>query len=387
MKPLNVMYLIRTWAMGGSHTIIRHFLHHLPKDEFNIITVPYDAPGTGAQDFVNSCNREGLEISPERIPWNTRLNWFKARAKIIELITRHQIDLIHCHDTLSNVMVGVGRRHFKCAAVASPYGWWDPKWNLKAKINHWVEKNLALPNFERVYTVSHDMKRKILEGRTREDRIRVIHTGLELSQFKSGAPREQVRAAFSIPPEAAVIGTVSRLFAEKGHKYLLSALRLLADEFPNVRVMIVGTGDERQPLEALAQLLNIEDKVIFTGFYNDLPGALRAMDIFAQPSILDEGFPTSVLEAQAAGLPVVASDIGGTHETIDVGVTGLLTPPKDAEALAKTIRELVADPARRATMAAAAPLWIERSFTLQQMIEQISATYHEAYEFYHVSRS
>ena len=378
MKPYNVLYLIRAWALGGSHTIIRLFIKHLPKDRFNIITVPYEAPGPGNRDFIESVRKEGEDVAPDRIPWNSRANWFKARRKVDELIRKYDIDLIHAHDTHSNVLLGIGRKRWPCACVASPYGWWEEKWALRTRGYHWVEKNLALPNFERVYTVSEDMKRKVLEGRTPEDRIRVIHTGLDLSQFDGGADREKARAEFGFADDAVVIGTLSRLFREKGHKYLLSAARLLLDDFPKVRLLIVGTGDERVALEDLARTLGIDEQVTFTGFREDLPGTLRAMDIFAQPSILEEGFPTSVLEAQVAGLPVVASDIGGTHETIDIGKTGLLVPPANAEALADALRGLAADAERRQAMAAAARPWVEHSFTLQHMIDQIAATYEEA---------
>jgi len=378
VKPYNVLYLIRAWALGGSHTIIRLFIKHLPKDRFNIITVPYEAPGPGNRDFIESVRKEGEDVAPDRIPWNSRANWFKARRKVDELIRKYDIDLIHAHDTHSNVLLGIGRKRWPCACVASPYGWWETKWALRTRAYHWVEKNLALPNFERVYTVSETMKRKVLEGRTPEDRIRVIHTGLDLSQFDGGAHREKARAEFGFASDAVVIGTVSRLFREKGHKYLLSAARMLLDDFPKVRLLIVGTGDERVALEDLARTLGIDEQVTFTGFREDLPGTLRAMDIFAQPSILEEGFPTSVLEAQVAGLPVVASDIGGTHETIDIGNTGLLVPPANAEALADALRGLAADAERRRAMAAAARPWVEHSFTLQHMIDQITATYEEA---------
>jgi glycosyltransferase involved in cell wall biosynthesis len=377
-RPVNVLYLIRTWALGGSHTIIRLLLQHLPPEEFNIITVPYDAPGTGDADFIRSVERQGNRVAPERIPWNSRTNWFAARNAISELIAKYDIDLIHAHDTHSNVLVGMGRKRFPCAAVGSPYGWWESPWHLHAKANHWVEKNLALPHFERVYTVSQDMKRKVMQGRTPEDRVRVIHTGIDLAQFNTGAPRHETRAAFGFTDDHVVVGTVSRLFREKGHKHLLNAAARLARGYPQLRLLIVGTGDERAPLEAQAEQLGIRDRVVFTGFYADLPGALRAMDVFAQPSIDAEGFPTAVLEAQGAGLPVVASDIGGTIETINPGVTGMLVPPANDAALADALRNLMEDPARRAAMAAAARPWIESQFTLPDMIRQMTATYHEA---------
>jgi glycosyltransferase involved in cell wall biosynthesis len=381
-RRVNVLYLIRTWALGGSHTIIRLLLKHLPQDEFNIITVPYDAPGTGDADFIRSVEAQGNRVAPERIPWNSRMNWFAARRSISDLITKYDIDLIHAHDTHSNVLVGLGRGRFPVAAVGSPYGWWEAPWHVQAKTYHWVEKNLALPHFERVYTVSQNMKQKVLAGRTPEERIRVIHTGIDLAQFDTGASRDEARACFGFREEHVVVGTVSRLFREKGHKHLLNAAAALRESCPQLRLLIVGTGDQREALETQAAQLGLRDRVVFTGFHADLPGALRAMDIFTQPSIDAEGFPTAVLEAQGAGLPVVVSDIGGTVETIDPNRTGLLVPPADEPALAAALRGLIEEPDRRRAMAANARPWIESQFTLSDMMRQMTATYYEAIEAY-----
>lgn len=381
-RPLNVLYLIRTWALGGSHTIIRLLMKHLPPEEFNIITVPYDAPGTGNADFVRAAEREGLIVAPERIPWNTRGNWFSARRTIQELIRKYEIDLLHAHDTHSIVLVGVGRGAYPCAAVGSPYGWWEAPWHLQAKAYHWVEKNVALPNFERVYTVSENMKHKVMQGRTPEDRIRVIHTGIDLANIDAGGSRKDSRAALGIADGDFVAGTVSRLFKEKGHKHLLNAAAQLLPRHPQLRLLIVGTGDERVNLEAQAKDLGISERVTFTGFYIDIAGAFRAMDVFVQPSIDAEGFPTAVLEAQAAGLPVIASDIGGTKETMSVGVTGMLVPPGDEATLAAALEDLFVHPDNRNAMAAAARPWIESQFTMADMLRKMGETYHEAMEVY-----
>ncbi len=374
-RPANVLYLIRTWALGGSHTIIRILKRHLPPKRFNIVVVPYDAPGTGDADFVASMAREGLDVAPERIPWRSRRQWFAARAKVDELVERYQIDLIHAHDTQSIVLVGLHRARWPVATVASPYGWWEPKWHLQARGYHWIERQLALPRFDRVITVSQDMKAKVMHGPTPSERVQVVHTGLDVAAFDGGTAREEVRAALGLPEDALVVGTVSRLFKEKGHTYLLQACARLADDVPRLRLLIVGTGDQADALRAQAQALGIADRVVFAGFYADLPGALRAMDIFAQPSVLHEGFPTSVLEAQVMGLPVIASDIGGTRETMAVGETGLLVPPRNVNALAEALRRLTERPELRQKMAAAARPFVTGSFTLAQMLAQVADTY------------
>ena len=387
MTPMNVLYLVRTWALGGSHTIIRLLLKHLPPDRFNIIVVPYDAPGRGNEDFIASVRKQGGDVAPDRIPWNSRLNWFHARRTVDALIRKYNIGLIHAHDSHSTVLIGLGRRRWPCACVASPYGWWEPEPRLRIRAYNWLEKNVALPQFERLITVSQTMKGKILAGRSPEDRIRVIHTGLDLNQFNGGKPRDVVRAEFGFASGDVVAGTVSRLFKEKGHTYLLQALHQVADTCPGLRLLIVGTGEEREPLEREAEALGIRNRVVFSGYYEDLPGALRAMDLFAQPSVQDEGFPTSILEAQVMGLPVVASDIGGTFETIQKGRTGVLVPPRDAAALASALGDLYQDAPRRQAMASAARPWVESMFTLENMVRSVAQTYEEAVELYGRSRS
>ena len=156
------------------------------------------------------------------------------------------------------------------------------------------------------------------------------------------------------------------------------AIHVLLPHHPRLALLIAGTGGERPRLEARARELGIEGRVRFAGFVRDPVDAYAAMDVFALPSILPEGLPTTSLEAQAAGLPVVASDIGGTADTIAVGRTGELVPPGDAAALAAALGGLLADPARRSRMGAAARARVERDFTLAAMIDRMATIYREA---------
>ena len=311
-KRMNVLYLVRTWAIGGSHTIIFLLLRHLPKERFNIVCVPFDTPSRSDDAFVRALKLRDLPVASERVPWPSRLGWWTARNAISELIEQYDIDLIHTHDPQSNVLAGIGRNRWPCAVVASPYGWWARMFPLRSHVYNWVERSWALPNVDEVITVSQDMKRKILRGPTREDRINVIYTGLDPAEMQAGAPRAEVRAALGIPDDACVVGTVSRVYVEKGHTFLLDAVCQVADSVPQLHLLIVGEGPLRPALERQARGTGLSERVHFTGFYDDLPGALRAMDIFAQPSVLDEGFPTAVLEAQLAEAEGSANELRET---------------------------------------------------------------------------
>ncbi len=378
MKPLNVLYLIRTWALGGSHTIVFLLMNHLPRDRFRIIPVVYDSHSGGDEKFVQEAKRQGFDVAPERIPWKTRRAWGVARDRVAELIKRYQVDILHTHDPHSNVLIGIGRSRWECACVASAYGWWHRWFPLRIHAHIWAERHLALPCFDRVITVSQNMKNKILRGPTDPERIRIIRTGLDVGRLKPHHTRREIRESFTIPEHALVVGTVSRIYVEKGHTYLLRACAALSRQQPDLYLLIVGEGPLRPALEEEARKLGIADRVRFTGFYDDVAGVMTAMDIFALPSILDEGFPTVVLEAQMLGVPVIASNTGGTSETMDVPHTGLLVPPKDASALARAIVELAQDASRRRLMGEAGQQWIRTSFTLEDMIEQVGCTYEEA---------
>lgn len=380
MKRRNILFLIRSWAFGGSHTIVLLLMKHLPQDRYNMICVPYDTFSGSDELFIAQVRKRGLPLADERIPWKSRLNWWKARAAVSALVTRYNVDLIHTHDPHSNTMIGMGRSRWPCACVASAYGWWDGPFPLRRTVYQWLEREFALHHFDRVITVSEHMKGRILRGPTPAERVRVIHTGLDLSAVQTGGDGPAFRTRLGIPLDAWVIGTVSRVSAEKGHHCLLEAVARLLEMHPSVHLLICGDGPARSQLEEQAAHLGLQDRVTFAGFIDDLYGALAAMDIFAQPSVEQEGFPTSVLEAQAAGLPIVASDIGGTSETLEPETTGILVKPGDVESLATALRTLLASPGRSRTMGAAARNWVETNFTLERMIQQVSDTYEEAIE-------
>lgn len=379
-ERVNVLYLVRTWAFGGSHTIILHLLEHLPRDRFDIVCVPYETPAGTDRAFVAEAEKRGLEVAEDRVPWRSRRDWWRARRAVSGLLEKYQTQLLHTHDPHSNMLVGIGRGRWPCACVASAYGWWSNFWPLRRCINIWIERTFALKNFERVITVSNHMKSKILRGPAPEDRIRVVHTGLDTGRFRGIQPSDgaAVRAECSIPDDACVAGTLSRVSAEKGHAHLLQAAAMLKDRFPRLHLLIVGDGPARPELEGLAAALGMGDRVHFTGFHDRPLAALAAMDIFVQPSVLEEGFPTSVLEAELTGLPVVASEIGGTSETMDVPHTGLLVPPGDESALADALASLVSSPERREVMGRAARTHVQTAFTLENMVNQVATVYDEA---------
>jgi glycosyltransferase involved in cell wall biosynthesis len=172
--------------------------------------------------------------------------------------------------------------------------------------------------------------------------------------------------------ERPIILTLARLDKQKGHPYLLRA----AVQVPDALFLLAGDGPERAGLENLVQQLGIAGRVLFLGYRQDIADLLKICDMMVLPSLY-EGLPLSILEAMAAGKPVIATNIGGTNEAVIDGQTGLLVPPADPPALAAAIRKLIENPLLAGKLAAAGKEQVQREFSVETMICRVTQVYDE----------
>jgi glycosyltransferase involved in cell wall biosynthesis len=205
-------------------------------------------------------------------------------------------------------------------------------------------------------------------------KIDVVHNGVDIDDFAL-PPGPDVRSELAGSREGPVFLTVARLDQQKGHDVLLRAATRVADG----RFVLAGEGPERPLLEALAAELRLGDRVLFLGRRSDVPDLLAAADAFVLPSRF-EGSPLAVLEAMAAGKPVVCSAIGGTDELVVHGETGLLVPVGDADALSAALRELAADSSLRARLGAAGRERAKQHFSLADSTSRVERIYEELLE-------
>jgi glycosyltransferase involved in cell wall biosynthesis len=204
-----------------------------------------------------------------------------------------------------------------------------------------------------------------------EAKVRVIQNGIDVAAVR-GECDPVLRASLTGGTNRPVVFTPARLHTQKGHDYLLEA----AAQVPDAVFVLAGDGEERARLEDRARQLQVADRVRFLGNRQDVPALLACCDLFVLPSLY-EGLPLSVLEAMAAGRPVVATAIGGTDEAVIDGVTGLLVPPADAGALATAIRRVLSDPQLAAALAAAGRAAVTEKFSSQAMVRNTARLYDE----------
>ncbi len=189
----------------------------------------------------------------------------------------------------------------------------------------------------------------------------VVALGIDLKRFASGTP----------VLDGTMVGNVARLAEQKGQRTLLAAVPSVLDRHPETRFAIAGDGELRQELKQLSEQYG--DHVVMLGNRSDVPDLLASFDVFAYPSRF-EGLCLAVIEAQAAGVPVVATPVGGIRETVQDGETGLLVPPDDPQALADAIVRLLDDREEAASMAARAREQAQQ-FSEERMVERTLALY------------
>jgi glycosyltransferase involved in cell wall biosynthesis len=187
--------------------------------------------------------------------------------------------------------------------------------------------------------------------------IAVIPNGVDLGAYINRTPSAQIQR----------IVTVANLRPEKEHETLIASAAALVRAYPHLRFQIVGDGPRKRELQDLAAARGVSQHVEFVGHSDDVPSVLAAADVFVLPS-RTEAFPNSVIEAMAAGLPVIATAVGGLLDLIDHDRTGLLVPPSDADALTHALRFLIEHPTRAAAIGETARTEIRQRYSFERMV-------------------
>ncbi len=222
----------------------------------------------------------------------------------------------------------------------------------------------------KVIAVSDSVKTDLLKRTSlREDQVTVIHTGVSI-------PSDEELPPLSLAEQVPVVGTAGPLEAVKGFPFFLGAAQQVLSSGRDVEFLIAGAGPQEFNLRRLARELGIAEKVTFVPNLSELSESLSAMDIFCLPS-LQQGLGTIMLEPMAMAKPVIAASVGGVYSIIEDGVTGLLTPPSNSEALAGRILELINNPQRAAEIGRAGRARVQQEFNVDKMIRETVELYRE----------
>ncbi len=261
---------------------------------------------------------------------------------LIKLIKNERIHVVHLNGYRSSIFGRLARivtgvpTIMHARGASDFYGW------KKNNRYSWYQKVIDrfLARFtDLVIAVSDEVKEIYVQQRKIDPKkVIVMPNAIALERFKP-LPVEkgkELRKQLGLKPDHLIVGTVTRFIEIKGNKYFLEAAKRVLHVFPNAYFLVVGEGPLFSELKQLCQRLGIDKSVIFTGFRNDIPQLLSIFDVKVIPS-LSEGSPNVLLEALAAGKPIVATDVGGISDILRDGETGLLVPPQDPHAMSERI--------------------------------------------------
>jgi sugar transferase (PEP-CTERM/EpsH1 system associated) len=240
-------------------------------------------------------------------------------------------------------------------------------------------RRLAYQLADAVFTVTRELRDyHARQAWISPDRIRVIHNGVDSERYRPQLERRlALRRNLRLPARGFVAGSVGRIVAIKDYPTLLRAVETLLAQGLDASLLLVGQGPELDRLKSLAASSPLlRDRAIFPGPSDDVPALLGAMDVFVLPSVR-EGMSNALLEAMAAGLPVIAMRVGGNPEIIEDGRSGWLLPPGDAEVLADRLGQLAASPALRERLGSEARRRVLECFTLERMLAEYRTLYLE----------
>jgi glycosyltransferase involved in cell wall biosynthesis len=220
--------------------------------------------------------------------------------------------------------------------------------------------------------VSNGVRDYLGAGGFPREKLTVIPNGVEAGRY--GPPSPAFKATLGVRPEQPLVTTVGRLHEQKGMAYFLRAAASVRHSRPDCHFLLVGHGPLEDELRRLAEEFRIADRVTFLGFCDDVPAVLAATDVFVLASLW-EGMPNAVLEAMAAGVPVVATRVEGTVDIIEDGKTGLVVLPRDIPGLVTAVLRLLEDPTRARALAEAGQAHVREHFPLDAMVRRHEQLY------------
>ena len=334
------------------------------------------APGGRLEALVRDAGMEFRAIHnfvSEVSPWKD----LHALWQLNRLLSREKFDIVHTHNSKAGILGRLAARRSRVPIVIhTVHGFaFHEEENWLFRRLFIVLERAAVSWCDQMIAISQPMiewaqKEKIAPPA----KLVKIYSGIEVEQFQNQPSNPELKSRFGIEPQETVIGVVSKLWKGKGHEILIDAIARLLERGYSIKLLIVGEGYLEGRLKEKVKHLGMERVVVFTGFWSNVPEVTAILDISALPSFY-EGMGRVVLEAMAAGKPVVASRVGGLTELVEDQVTGYLIPPGDVDALVKRLEALITNPDLRKEMGRRGSQRVGEKYSAETMVKKIHEVY------------
>jgi len=373
-----VLHPITRLIIGGAQENTMLTAQLLDKAQWDVEIVA--GPQTGSEgSLIEAVQERGISLilEPTMVRELNPIKDLLALIRLTQLMRRGRYTIVHTHSSKAGIL---GRWAAKFAGVPiivhTVHGWaHHERQHPLLRAYYILLEKLTLPITDQMIAVtSKDIDKGLRDGIGKSTNYLIIRSGIELERFgHPQVPREATRAAWGIPQEATVVGSVTRLSPQKAPLDFVQAAALVARDYPDTYFVMVGDGPLRQEVEALATQLGIADRLVLTGLRRDVPELLAAFDLFALSSLW-EGLPRVLPQAMATSLPIVATACDGSAEAIEEGVNGFLVPPGEPAVLAQRLCQLIAQPRLAQQMGAAGYARVQE-FSDRGMVSAIANLY------------
>ena len=363
-----MLHVVGDLELGGGQKLAVLTAQALDRSRFDVAVLSFGPPGP----YSARLRDHGIEVVELGLHINFRANTVRSVVRaarlLVRAVMRGRWDIVHTHLFRTALVVTPLARLAGARVFGTSHRIYHPR------VQPPLER--ALSFLQEAIVVDSAAVRDILRAHTHipAGKYAVIHNGIDVGEFSDVPDKAAARHELGLDERDFVVGEIAHLRPHKGQRHLVAAVARLAERHPQLRLVLVGGGPDRDAIEDLACTLGVAERVRLTGARLDLPLVLAAIDVLALPSTF-EGFGIVQAEAMYLGLPVVATAHGGSTEVVDDGITGFLVPYGDEDQLAERIDRLAGDPELRARMGAAGRRRVLERFTAGAMARGYAELY------------
>ncbi len=364
---IKVLHILRSLEVGGAEQVVVNYALFRSRDRYDVVVCCI----CGGGPLKSLLDTGGVRV--HILQKQPGLDW-RIVPKLMRVIQTESPDIVHTHNFTASTWGRIAAKLCRVPVlVATEHNVLIHESPFHRFVRKWLSRYTG-----RIIGVSEKVVQSHIRGdRIHAERYSTIYNGIDLDCYAAhptvAATADSLNRYF-LPERGKVVGIVASLTSQKGHPYFLRAARRVLETVPTTTFLIVGDGPLRAELEGLSKELGLEGRVVFTGLRSDVPLLLAHMDLFVLSSLW-EGMPMAVLEAMAAGKPVVATSVGGLDEVVLEGSTGYLVPPGDENALAAAITALLRDDKLREKMGSEGRHRVLQCFTTQLMVTKTEHIY------------
>jgi glycosyltransferase involved in cell wall biosynthesis len=368
-RRLKVAHLLHTVAHGGVETALLNWFQKFD-DRIDPLLYCFTNPGGTEKPFLQAAHAQGLEVGT--LPWSRWKPIWRCARLMAEEIRRRQIDILHCHNTYANLVGLLAARMVVVRTVTTFYVWGN--FTFVRNALQWIDQ-ISMSQFDQVTAHCEQAFHDTVRRGYPESELRLAICGYPGKAVELDAEtRRQRRAELGLADHNVALIYGARFWPEKAHGNLLVAMKILRERHPEAVLLLPGTGPDLEAIKVRCSEMGLDGCVRFLGFQDNYDALLALADIMVHPSD-NEGVALAVCAAMAAGLPIVASKVGGLPEILKDGKSAILIPPRSPQRLADEVAALIENPMRAKALGEQARAFITGEYSLEVATGRLTEIY------------